>query len=128
LTIGIDVKNQTAAFAVIGKNGASINVKFDESRQREQLLKDQVLTHLMDIIRTEQRAIGRPLTSIVIHRDGRCFQSELDGALVAVEKLKGEGVNQDSAGSATALRGRAAARRTAHRGEPSGGHLHHHQR
>jgi hypothetical protein len=92
LTIGIDVKNQTAAFAVIGKNGASVNVRFDESRQKEQLLKDQVLTHLMGIIRAEQRNIGRPVRSIVVHRDGRCFQSELDGASAAVEKLKSEGV------------------------------------
>jgi hypothetical protein len=92
LTIGIDVKNQTAAFAVIGKNGVSVDVRFDESRQKEQLLKDQVLTHLMGIIRMEGQAIGRPLNSIVIHRDGRCFQSELDGALAAVDKLKGEGV------------------------------------
>jgi hypothetical protein len=92
LTIGIDVKNQTAAFAVVGKNGASINVKFDESRQKEQLLKAQVLTYLMDIIRAEQCAVGHPLRSIVIHRDGRCFQSELDGALAALAKLKSEGV------------------------------------
>ncbi len=102
LTIGIDVKNQTAAFAVIGKNGASVNVKFDESRQKEQLRKDQVLTHLMDIIRAEQRNIGRPLKSIVIHRDGRCFQSELDGARAAVDKLKAEGVI-DAQGSLTVL-------------------------
>jgi hypothetical protein len=102
LTIGIDVKNQTAAFAVIGKNGASVNVKFDESRQKEQLLKDQVLTLLIDIIRAEQCTIGRPLNSIVIHRDGRCFQSELDGASAAVEKLKREGVIA-SDGSLTVL-------------------------
>jgi argonaute-like protein implicated in RNA metabolism and viral defense len=56
----------------------------------------------MDIIRTEQRNIGRPVRSIVIHRDGRCFQSELDGASVAVEKLKGEGVVAP-AGSLTVL-------------------------
>lgn len=102
LTIGIDVKNQTAAFAVIGKNGASVNVKFDELRQKEQLRKDQVLTLLMDIIRSEHRNIGRPLRSIVIHRDGRCFQSELDGARAAVDKLKAEGVI-DAQGSLTVL-------------------------
>jgi hypothetical protein len=139
LTIGIDVKNQTAAFAVIGENDVSVNVRFDESRQKEQLLKDQVLTHLMGIIRAEQRSIGRPVRSIVVHRDGRCFQSELDGASAAVEKLKSEGVIAPD-GSLTVLEvsKTAPVRLRLYETElrqgakpivqnPAGGHLHHHQ-
>lgn len=32
------------------------------------------------------------MKSVVIHRDGRCFQSEMDGAAAANDKLKKEGV------------------------------------
>jgi len=62
------------------------------SRQKEKLLKVQVLTHLAEIIRDEKIRLGRPVKSVVIHRDGRCFQSEMDGAAAAIDKLKSEGV------------------------------------
>lgn len=92
VTIGIDVKNQTAGFTVIGRNGLSVKSYCHTSRQKEKLLKAQVLTHLAQIIRDEKIRLGRPLKSIVIHRDGRCFQSEMDGAAAAIDKLKKEGV------------------------------------
>jgi hypothetical protein len=92
VTIGIDVKNQTAGFTVIGQNGLSVKSHCHTSRQKEKLLKAQVLTHLAEIIRDEKIRLGRPVKSIVIHRDGRCFQSEMDGAAAAIGKLKKEGV------------------------------------
>ena len=61
------------------------------SRQKEKLLKEQVFTHLAQIVRDEYTRLGRPVKSIVIHRDGRCWQSEIDGATAAVQKLKKEG-------------------------------------
>jgi hypothetical protein len=91
VTIGIDVKNQTAGFTVIGQNGCSVRSLCYTSRQREKLLKSQILTHLAEIIRGERVRLGRPVKSIVIHRDGRCFQSETDGASAAIDKLKREG-------------------------------------
>jgi hypothetical protein len=92
VTIGIDVKNQTAGFTVIGHNGSFVKSCCHTSRQREKLLKAQVLTYLAEIIRDEKIRLERPVKSIVIHRDGRCFQSEMDGATAAIEKLKTEGV------------------------------------
>lgn len=92
VTVGIDVKNQTAGFTVIGQNGSFIRSFCHTSRQKEKLLKAQVLTHIAEIIRGEHIRLGRPIKSVVIHRDGRCFQSEMDGASAAIEKLKGEGV------------------------------------
>lgn len=90
--IGIDVKNRTAGFTVIGRNGSSIHTHCQPSRQKEKLLKEQVLTHLMQLIRSEASRLGRPVQSVVIHRDGRCYQSEVDGALAAIQKLKQEDV------------------------------------
>jgi hypothetical protein len=92
VTIGFDVKNQTAAFTVVGKNGSDIHSVFQTSKQREKLAKDQVLTHIAAMIRDVQARLGRPVQSVVIHRDGRCFQSEQDGISAAIDKLKTEGV------------------------------------
>jgi hypothetical protein len=92
VTIGIDVKNQTAGFTVVGRSGLFVQTIFHPSRQREKLLRDQVLTYLAKIIRDEQSRLGQPVRSIVIHRDGRCWQSEVDGACAAIERLKKEDV------------------------------------
>jgi len=92
VTVGIDVKNQTAGFTIIGRHGSFVQSYCQPSRQKEKLLKEQVLTHLAQIVRDEQIRLGRPVRSVVIHRDGRCWQSEVDGAIAAVEKLKKEGV------------------------------------
>jgi PD-(D/E)XK nuclease superfamily protein len=92
VTIGIDVKNQTAGFTVVGRNGSFVKSCCHTSRQKEKLLKVQVLTHLAEIIRDEKIRLGRPVKSVVIHRDGRCFQSEMDGPAAAIDKLKSEGV------------------------------------
>jgi argonaute-like protein implicated in RNA metabolism and viral defense len=92
VTVGIDVKNQTAGFTVIGRNGSYVKSYCQPSRQKEKLLKEQVFTHLAQIVRDEQIRLGRPVTSMVVHRDGRCWQSEIDGAIAAVEKLRREGI------------------------------------
>jgi hypothetical protein len=92
VTIGIDVKNQTAGFTIIGKRGSFVRTVCQESRQREKLLKPQVMTHLMELLRAEGRRYGNPLKAVVIHRDGRCWQSEIDGATEAIARLKNEGV------------------------------------
>jgi hypothetical protein len=92
VTLGIDVKNQTAAFSVIGNKGTSVRALFEVSRQKEKLMKDQVLTYFARILRDEQARLGRPIDSVVLHRDGRCYQSEIDGAEAALEKLKAEGI------------------------------------
>ena len=92
VTLGIDVKNQTAAFSVIGGNGSHVRAFFQVSRQKEKLLKDQVATHVARILREERTRLDRPIASVVLHRDGRCYQSEIDGAIAAMEKLKGEGI------------------------------------
>jgi hypothetical protein len=92
VTVGIDVKNRTAGLTVIGRNGSFVKSYCQPSRQKEQLLKDQVLTYLAEIVRNEQVRLGRQVSSIVIHRDGRCWQSEVDGAMAGLDKLKREGV------------------------------------
>jgi hypothetical protein len=88
ITIGIDVKYNTAGLVVVSKNGASIRSLCKTSRQKEQLLADQVTAYLVEIIADEARSPQQPIRSIVLQRDGRSWPSEIIGARVAIEKLK----------------------------------------
>ena len=92
VTIGIDVKNQTAGFTVVGSGGAFVRTVCSVSRQKEKLLKAQVTSHLMDLLRDEHVRMGAPLRAVVIHRDGRCWKPEIDGASAAISSLKRDGI------------------------------------
>jgi hypothetical protein len=91
LTIGLDVKQNTAGLVVVGKNGGEINTLFKTSRQKEKLTRDQTKAYLVEIIREEAKARMEPITTIVLQRDGRLFDTERNGAHDAIEFLKREG-------------------------------------
>jgi hypothetical protein len=92
VTIGIDVKKQTAGFTVVDQSGRFVKSFCRQSRQKEKLLKAQVMTYLLEILRGEATRRDREIQSVSIHRDGRSFQSEIDGAVAAIDKLKSEGL------------------------------------
>jgi argonaute-like protein implicated in RNA metabolism and viral defense len=92
LTVGVDVKQNTAGLVVVGRNGADIRAIFRTSRQKEQLLEEQLEAYLIEIIREEVGARSEPIRIIVIHRDGRIWPSEIAGARKALEFLKREGI------------------------------------
>lgn len=89
--IGIDVKNSTAAFTLIGDGGAIIRSATSASRQKEQLLRPQVAQYVSDLIRREHKYLASAPKQIVIHRDGRAWPSEIDGVKDACEALAREG-------------------------------------
>jgi argonaute-like protein implicated in RNA metabolism and viral defense len=91
ITIGLDVKYNTAGLVVVGKNGGEINTLFKASRQKEKLTKDQIKAYLVEIIRQEAEARAELISVIVLQRDGRIFDPERDGAREAIEFLKAEG-------------------------------------
>jgi hypothetical protein len=88
--VGIDVKHHTAGFTVVGKHGSEVRTLSRRSRQKEMLLAEQVTTYLMELLRAE--AQYEEIRVIVLHRDGRLWPSEREGARRAVERLKAEGV------------------------------------
>lgn len=88
--VGIDVKHHTAGFTVVGKHGSAVRTLSRKSRQKEMLLADQVTTYLMELLRAE--AQYEEIRTVVIHRDGRLWPSERDGARRAIERLKAEKV------------------------------------
>jgi hypothetical protein len=91
VTIGIDVKNSTAAFTLIADGGRVIRFATSPSRQKEQLLKNQVAQYVEDLIRKERRHLKGAPKHIVIHRDGRAWPAEIDGVREACQRLAQEG-------------------------------------
>lgn len=91
LTVGIDVKHHTAGLVVVGHNGAEIRTLVKTSRQGERLLERQLTAYLVEILRDEAAARSDPIRTVVIHRDGRVYQSELIGAHEAMQILRQEG-------------------------------------
>ena len=95
LTLGIDVKNQTAGFTFVYKD-QTIVTEHNESEQREQLGTKQLESKIYKFIKEEQKRLLHPIKNIVIHRDGRIYQDEITGIKSAFTKLAEEGfVNKD---------------------------------
>jgi argonaute-like protein implicated in RNA metabolism and viral defense len=92
LVVGIDVKHNTAGFTMVGKNGGQVRTLCRKSRQREMLLTDQVATYMLELIRLEAAASDELIRTIVVHRDGRLWESEREGMLRAIDRLRTEGV------------------------------------
>jgi len=92
VTVGIDVKENTAGFTVVASRGRIIRTQCFESSQREKLLAGQITKHLVDLISAERASIPEPLRHIVVHRDGRAFDTELEGAQRALQVLRDTGI------------------------------------
>lgn len=96
VVIGIDVKNNTAAFTLIADGGKIVRFSTSSSRQKEQLLKDQVKKCVIEIMEKESLNFNRSPRQIVIHRDGRAWPAEIKGLNEACEHLATEGcLDQD---------------------------------
>jgi uncharacterized protein (UPF0335 family) len=91
LTIGIDVKHHTAGFTIVDKSGKNIRTETDETSNKEKLNSEQLKSWIYKIIRSEiEIDTGLNIKNIVIHRDGRLFDTELDGLLQGIQQLKNE--------------------------------------
>lgn len=91
LTIGIDVKHNTAGLTLVSNRGQLIRTKLSTSSQKEKLLSQQVRKLLFEIVKAESEATFSSFSSIVIHRDGILFDSEHRGFLDAVDELRNNG-------------------------------------
>lgn len=97
ITVGIDVKYHTVGLVVVSDGGRLIRALTRTSRQKERLLNDQMRDYLLEILRQEIAVQSVTVKTIVLHRDGRAFQSELDGAQEALLILKREGLIEPEA-------------------------------
>lgn len=97
ITIGVDVKNNSAGLVIVNNNGAEINSLIKESRYKEQLYGTQFENLLIEILEKEFSYRASPYNSLVIHRDGRIYPSEIIQAQRAFEYLKNKGIVLDGA-------------------------------
>ena len=91
VVIGVDVKNNTAAFTLIADEGKIVRFSTSPSRQKEQLLKNQVAQFVSDLVRKEGAYLKSHPKQIVIHRDGRAWPAEIEGLKEACRQLTVEG-------------------------------------
>jgi hypothetical protein len=91
VTVGIDVKYNTAGLLVVSRNGSEIRSELRESRQKEWLLTPQMATYLGDVLRREAEARGAPLASFVVQRDGRVPPSEVEAVRQVFRRLRSDG-------------------------------------
>jgi hypothetical protein len=92
LIVGIDVKQNTAGFTAIGRTGGLIRTKCHTTNQRERLSAEQVRKHLFEIVKEQARMTTDPIATVVIHRDGRMYESEIAGAKRAIRALVADGI------------------------------------
>lgn len=91
--VGIDVKDHTAGFVAVAQDGATIKlVAGKPSKQREKLLAGQCRDYVVECIKAIAHAAASVPRSIVIHRDGKIFDSELAGCRQALELLRQENI------------------------------------
>jgi len=89
LTIGIDVKNHTAGFVIVGKRGANVRFDFDfDQSEKEKISFKRMKKCFKKILQEEMDFTQDLIINIVIHRDGRFFQSEIDAIEEVIKELK----------------------------------------
>lgn len=87
LVIGIDVKGNMAGFIATNKKGNLIIPFHKKSRQKERLLAAQCRDYFYQIVEKMRAQTLDPVRHIVIHRDGRLFDSEIEGLKLGLQKL-----------------------------------------
>ena len=91
ITVGIDVKGNTAGFTLVNRRGNIIHPYCKPSRQKEKLTTEQVSHEFARLVRREAQAIESLARNIVVHRDGRSYESEIEGLRRAMEILRQDG-------------------------------------
>lgn len=97
LVIGLDVKYSTAGLVVVDAFGGNFETTIWESTQRERLHEEYVRTSMLDAAHKVMDRLDYLPKRISLHRDGRVFRSELEGARAALETLREEGLVDEDA-------------------------------
>jgi hypothetical protein len=93
VTVGIDVKGHTAGFTAVCPTSTKVWCETTETKRKEKLSRSKCREMIVrGITRLTQAASGLLPTTIVVQRDGRMFEPEIDAAKDALEELKRDGV------------------------------------
>jgi hypothetical protein len=92
LVVGLDVKNNTAGFMLVFKDGKTFSFTTSDSDEKERLSRGHVATKLYKILKAELENEPREIRDITIHRDGILYEGERRGIREALDKLANEGL------------------------------------
>lgn len=89
LTIGVDVKNHTAGFVIVGKKGGNVRFDWDfEQSEKEKISYKRMKKCVKKILNKEMDYLQDVFQNVVFQRDGRFYQSEIDAIEDGVSELK----------------------------------------
>ena len=86
--IGIDVLNHMAGFTYVYNGGKDCYFRYYESKQAEKLSKKQVYKIIKEDLQRDISNLDIQPKSIIIHRDGRSFDTEKSGFRKAIKSLQ----------------------------------------
>lgn len=86
--IGIDVLNHMAGFTYVYNGGKDCYFRYYESKQAEKLSKKQVYKIIKEDLQQDIAHLDIQPKSIIIHRDGRSFDTERSGFRKAIKSLQ----------------------------------------
>jgi len=85
--IGIDVLNQMVGLTFLYSGGQHVVFSNHAAKQKERLSSRQIRGLIRDRLRVDLPNLGLRPQSIVVHRDGRAFDSEIRGFQLALQDL-----------------------------------------
>lgn len=89
LTIGIDVKHNTAGFSIVDRYAKTLKSEIETTGNKERLSLKQLKARLYRVVNSfMSNNPNYNIENIVIHRDGRVFDTEITGIMQGLEKLK----------------------------------------
>lgn len=88
VTIGIDVKGNTAGFTSVCRLSEKVCCATTETKRKERMSRRKCREMLIDGITKVAKAAGTLPGQIVVQRDGRMFEPEIEAAKDAIEELK----------------------------------------
>lgn len=91
LIIGFDVKNNTAGFMLMFKDGRTFSFRTSDSDQSEQLGRGHVFTVICKYLKDELEGYPYKIQKITVHRDGKLYDGEKRGIKEALDRLAEEG-------------------------------------
>jgi hypothetical protein len=92
ITIGIDVKDNMAGFVGVNKMGDVIVPVHKKSQQKEKLMAPQCSKYIRDVVNKLVAQRNMALHHIVIQRDGRLYDTEIQGIKHALTVLIQDGI------------------------------------
>ena len=95
--VGIDVKGNMAGFIATNKLGNVIIPFHKKSQQKEKLMPKQCREYFCDVVTRVAAQANTPIRDIVIHRDGRVYDTEIKGINLGLADLKAQGIVEPEA-------------------------------